>query len=64
MIQLDSYIITLTLGGLTIHDQSKTNNHIQKQHKHTNKVGTMITIHPHDVVHTSLLKVVKVLSNL
>ena len=52
-------------GGLAAHDQSKTRNPIQDRHIYTNKVGMMVTIHPHSVVHASqLLKALKVLSNL
>ena len=51
---MDSYIITLGLGGLATHDQSKTSNPIQNRHRHTNKVGTMIMIHSHNIVHASL----------
>ena len=33
MVQLDSYIITPGLRGLVAHDQRKTNNPIQKEHR-------------------------------
>ena len=39
--------------GLITHDQSKTSNPIQNRHKHTYKAGTMITIHPYGVIHSS-----------
>ena len=62
---MDNYIITLEIGELAAHDQSKTSNPIQNKHKHTNKAGTLIKIRPLGIVHASQLsKALKVLSNL
>ena len=52
-VKLDSYIIAPRLGGLVIHDQRKTSNLIQNRHRHTDKTGTMIMIHPHSIVRVS-----------
>jgi len=35
------------------HDQSKISNLIPNRHRHINKAGTKIMIHPHNVVHAS-----------